>query len=336
MKHIFIFLMAMGMSTILKAQITEAPNGSVGIGTTAPNGALHVVSTVTSANSIKQIDANLVVEGKSGTRATDQGASLGFVVPANTNGSNFWQQGRVLVTPDNTANANASGKMHLQTRFLNSSKTAWHWRDNLVLRSSGNVGIGTATPSSTIDVNGKATVNSLKIDGGNTIATVNGFLNKIEFTGGQHGAIVFHPGKSDELMFGFHTNGVFYWGTGRSATQPDYYAMQLDGDKGDLGIRGTFTADKVKVKVRGWADYVFNENYNLPTLQQVEDYIKQKGHLINIPSATDVTKNGVDLGEMDKNLLEKIEELTLYTIQQQKEIEVLKTLVKQLLTTKNK
>lgn len=63
------------------------------------------------------------------------------------------------------------------------------------------------------------------------------------------------------------------------------------------------------------------------SLKQVKQYIDQNGHLPNVPSEKKVTKEGVDLAEMNKILLEKIEELTLYTIQQQEEIERLKEIV---------
>jgi len=87
-----------------------------------------------------------------------------------------------------------------------------------------------------------------------------------------------------------------------------------------LAVNGNIRAKEIKVET-GWADYVFKDNYDLPTLEQVEKYIKENGHLINIPSAKEVAENGVQLGEMNKLLLEKIEELTLYTLQQQKELQ---------------
>ncbi|WP_299218571.1 hypothetical protein [uncultured Aquimarina sp.] len=160
----------------------------------------------------------------------------------------------------------------------------------------------------------------LTISSKNPISSVNGFANKIELTGQSNGAIVFKPGDAKELMFGMHDNGNFYWGTGQSATKANYYSMYLNGNSGDLGIRGKLTSNEVKVKLGGWADYVFKEDYKLPTLQQVEDHIATNGHLINIPSAAEVAENGIQLGEMNAKLLEKIEELTLYTIAQEKKI----------------
>jgi hypothetical protein len=65
-------------------------------------------------------------------------------------------------------------------------------------------------------------------------------------------------------------------------------------------------------------------DYKLPTLKEVEMYIKENGHLKDIPSAKDVEKNGIELGEMNKLLLQKIEELTLYTIGLRKELDAIK------------
>ena len=87
-----------------------------------------------------------------------------------------------------------------------------------------------------------------------------------------------------------------------------------------LAVNGKVRAKEVKVET-AWSDFVFHKNYNLPTLVEVENHIKEKGHLKDIPSAKEVEENGIFLGEMDAKLLQKIEELTLYTIQQEKKIE---------------
>jgi hypothetical protein len=100
-----------------------------------------------------------------------------------------------------------------------------------------------------------------------------------------------------------------------------------------LSVKGRIRAEEVKV-YNTWADYVFNKNYNLPPLKEVEGYIKENGHLPNVPSAKEVTEKGLELGEMAKIQQEKIEELTLYLIQQNKEIEELKLQVKLLMDKK--
>jgi hypothetical protein len=91
-----------------------------------------------------------------------------------------------------------------------------------------------------------------------------------------------------------------------------------------LAVNGLIHTKEVKVDLLNWPDYVFKSDYNLPSLKMVENQIKEQGHLSNIPSAQDVETNGVLLGEMNKKLLEKVEELTLYLIQLNKDVEVLK------------
>ncbi|HEY9258726.1 hypothetical protein [Chitinophaga sp.] len=90
-----------------------------------------------------------------------------------------------------------------------------------------------------------------------------------------------------------------------------------------LAVNGTITATQVKVTQTGWADYVFHKNYQLPTLPEVEKYVATHQHLEGIPSAAEVEKEGIDLGEMNKKLLAKVEELTLYLIEQNKKIAAL-------------
>ncbi len=89
-----------------------------------------------------------------------------------------------------------------------------------------------------------------------------------------------------------------------------------------LAVNGNIRAKEIKVET-GWSDFVFYDDYKLPTLEEVENYIKEKGHLKDIPSAKEVEKDGIFLGEMDSKLLQKIEELTLYTINQEKKIKAL-------------
>ena len=90
-----------------------------------------------------------------------------------------------------------------------------------------------------------------------------------------------------------------------------------------LAVKGAIRADRVKVYTT-WADFVFEKEYKLPTLEEVESHIKEKGHLKDIPSAKEVEENGIELGEMNKRLLQKVEELTLYVIELNKEVKQLK------------
>ncbi|MCB0482543.1 MAG: hypothetical protein KDC83_14030, partial [Flavobacteriales bacterium] len=88
-----------------------------------------------------------------------------------------------------------------------------------------------------------------------------------------------------------------------------------------LAVNGNIIAELVKVRLRNsWPDYVFQRDYDLMSLPKLEEYINNNGHLPNVPSSTDVEKEGVDLGEMNRILLQKIEELTLYVIELEKRI----------------
>ncbi|SHJ92639.1 hypothetical protein SAMN04487911_1601, partial [Arenibacter nanhaiticus] len=92
-----------------------------------------------------------------------------------------------------------------------------------------------------------------------------------------------------------------------------------------LAVDGNVIAEEIKVELsQNWPDFVFENKYELPTLEDVEKHILEKGHLENIPSAKQVVESGgILLGEMNAKLLQKIEELTLYSIQQEKKIKKL-------------
>lgn len=91
-----------------------------------------------------------------------------------------------------------------------------------------------------------------------------------------------------------------------------------------LAVEGTLGARRVKVTQQPiWADFVFHEHYQLPSLQLLEEYIKQHRHLPDIPTESEVRENGIDIGDMNAKLLQKIEELTLYIIELNKKNQVL-------------
>ncbi|MBB6236405.1 hypothetical protein HDC90_001017 [Pedobacter sp. AK013] len=97
-----------------------------------------------------------------------------------------------------------------------------------------------------------------------------------------------------------------------------------------LSVNGNIRAKEIKVEATNWPDYVFEEGYKVGTLKELESYIKTNKHLPEIPSAKEIERNGVELGEMNKVLLKKIEELTLYLIDREKDLEVQKNKVKAL------
>lgn len=100
-----------------------------------------------------------------------------------------------------------------------------------------------------------------------------------------------------------------------------------------MAIGGGILTEKVRVATNGttfWADFVFDKNYKLRPLSEVESYIKTNKHLPEIPSTAEVTKDGIDLAQTQALLLQKVEELTLYVIEQDKKIKKLESKVKSL------
>lgn len=97
-----------------------------------------------------------------------------------------------------------------------------------------------------------------------------------------------------------------------------------------LAVAGKISAEEVEVSFSStWPDFVFSTSYELNTLAQVEEYINQHSHLPNVPSADEVAEKGINIAEMDAILLQKIEELTLYTIAQQKQLDEQKKLIEE-------
>lgn len=124
--------------------------------------------------------------------------------------------------------------------------------------------------------------------------------------------------SSNTSLFSVAANGHVYIGIKKPiAGQHNNSLLSVFGDI-------TTTALYVTDPTLKWADYVFDKNYRLMTLPELESYYKANGHLPNVPSTKEVQENGLNLAETEALLLQKVEELTLYVVQQQKEIERLK------------
>ena len=126
--------------------------------------------------------------------------------------------------------------------------------------------------------------------------------------------LVIAPGNGSSwnwgAAFNFFNDGSLCIGT----------AVKQSGYK--LAVNGIIRAKEIRVNT-GWSDFVFEEDYSLPTLSEVESHIKANKHLPGIPSAAEVEAEGVELGVISSKLLQKVEELTLYVIAQEKRIAAL-------------
>ncbi|TJZ53580.1 hypothetical protein FAZ15_16200 [Sphingobacterium olei] len=88
-----------------------------------------------------------------------------------------------------------------------------------------------------------------------------------------------------------------------------------------LSVNGNIRAKEIKVETANWPDYVFHKNYELTPLKDLKQFIKENGHLPEVPKAKEIEERGLSLGEMNKTLMKKIEELTLYLLQKENEMD---------------
>ena len=174
----------------------------------------------------------------------------------------------------------------------------------------------------------------LKIDGGGidyvAPVTTGGWARGISFFNSDRSTRFFGIG-----MFGSADQAArFYIGFDAQAPWTSTAGIQIlaNGNVGvgtinplaRLAVNGNILATEIKIKTDiNVPDYVFDPDYQLPTLSSIEDYVKKNRHLPEIPSAADIQKDGVDLTAMNLALLKKVEELTLHMIDKDKRIEIL-------------
>lgn len=184
--------------------------------------------------------------------------------------------------------------------------------------SNGNVGIGTTSPGSALTI--KRLTSSfmhLQYDDGGTYprlyleATSTGFSWRTHYGSSPIDLNFATPYTAHALVVKPSGN------IGIGTNTPGYR----------LDICGTARAKEVIVET-GWCDFVFADDYHLRPLSEVEAYIDEHHHLPEIPPASEVEDNGLKLAEMNKKMMLKIEELTLYVIELQKELDTLKEEVK--------
>ncbi|QLC66929.1 hypothetical protein LPB248_11680 [Flavobacterium sp. LPB0248] len=173
--------------------------------------------------------------------------------------------------------------------------------------NGGNVGIGTSTPEAKLNIvnkaqdsNGDTFVLGGLSTGANLRMGYNANYTWIQAHGGQ-------PLRINELG-----NDLILNLTGGSV------GIGTSTPREKLSVNGNIRSREVKVEAVNWPDYVFEEDYKVSSLENLEKYIKENKHLPEVPSAKEIADNGLELGEMNKTLLKKVEELTLYLIEQNK------------------
>jgi hypothetical protein len=297
-KQLLITLMAICSVLITNAQWSGTnplyTSSKVGIGTSTPSAGLHVItSDNSSGNNITAILGNnyndwTLFGGTTGGRI--RGSNEGF-----------------LAIESNPA---GYGDKKL---YLNYGSAG----DICAAYGGGNMGIGVYYPAYKLDVAG-----DLHLSNSN---------HSIFLRMGAIGNSNYETAIRTRFVDG---NGSFmdlgaFWGSSTNFTS--FLTITPTGNVGigtsqpayKLDVLGTIRASEVKVDLLGQADFVFAPTYKLRPLSEVEKYVKANSHLPEIPSATEVAQNGLSLGEMQNKLLQKVEELTLYVIEQNKRIDVL-------------
>ncbi|PRY48080.1 hypothetical protein B0I27_11614 [Arcticibacter pallidicorallinus] len=213
-----------------------------------------------------------------------------------------------------------------------------------IFPQTGSVGIGTTAPRAMLDVAAFVNGGSLGSvfarqvegdhEGAGTFVGVRAHGTQFEvgsksfsiehsFYGQANSAINFHRGNDrvgGEISFSTSSNIEQM-----RITESGNVGIGTSNPTYKLTVAGNIAVREVKVTVNAGADFVFHDNYNLKPLPELESFIKKNNHLPEIASAKEMESEGMNLSEMNIKLLQKIEELTLYVIKQQKDIEELRT-----------
>ncbi|WP_457129279.1 hypothetical protein [Mucilaginibacter sp. HD30] len=171
------------------------------------------------------------------------------------------------------------------------------------IANNGNVGIGTTSPTAKLDVKGSIVFGNVNSNG--RLSDETGYASVV---GGVGAGIKFYTNDGISQPLTLSSTG----NVGIGATPINEYK---------LAVNGAAIATSMKVKLQAnWPDFVFLKDYKLPTLTEVKTYIDKNQHLPDMPSADEVHASGLDLGEMNRLLLKKVEELTLYLIEKDKQL----------------
>ncbi|HVI49031.1 MAG TPA: hypothetical protein VM802_29465 [Chitinophaga sp.] len=296
MKKVFTTVVLSCLILPLFAQNRWVDNGNIGIGTITPPYKLSIWETdVTKFNMI-------------GMQHTGIPNSLFLIGAADNNYPVLAQRnGNVIESyTDLHLGAALTGKIFFETARGGSEAPI-----RMVIANNGYVGIGTLSPYTKLDVSGYARFGAAGL----------GYTMHGEGNAQAAGWVGFYKADNTRLGYiGSSASDMYYVAENNARHVFTGGHVWIATPDAEFVVNGKVTAKRVRVtQAMPWPDFVFEKNYTLPSLYDVENYINQNKHLPDIPSQQEVAAEGIDLGEMNRKLLQKVEELTLYIIELKKE-----------------
>lgn len=194
------------------------------------------------------------------------------------------------------------------------------------LSANGNVGFGKMTADAPLEsyrLAPRTDFEGLRLSNGDPNQRSNTAVFMSLYAGGYERGRLYAGNPTDysgiDGYLSFYTRSGNVLAEKMRITKEGYIGIGTTTPANELSVNGVIAAKKIKVTLTGWPDYVFNDKYELRSLASLKDFIKTNNHLPDVPSASEVKENGIDVGDNQALLLKKIEELTLYMINMSEE-----------------